>query len=524
MAEERKEAPPWFESDTYINKINEFVPYPSEDDIKLKHNFYKKNNKFKFSRFKLNPIKNKLVFNKPSNTNIEESILMEKLKVTLNKMKNNDKSKHIIDGYKTKALNKISRSNKITKNRTIYIEFSKKQRNILLSWIDEARRVYNFTVDYYNKHKKKFNYDYTDLKLIIFKKLYGDSKKPIPYDILTDEIRMFCSNLKGNITAIKNGTKRHFEMKHKKKYNSYSLFIAKKSISKNGIFGNLLGKQPGFFDKYKIDCIHSDCRLIYDYVENKFYLKYLVYEDKKIISKKRKPVCALDPGEKVFMAYYGFTDYGMIGDDIRKIILKIETKIRQLNSKLKLNKNKKGKSIKNKKTLKKTIQRHHNKIKNIVKELHNQTALYLCRNYDTILIPKFEVSKMVRNDGKTMKDIYKENKKNILNKAIENKEDIKKTLKSYSRKSRLNKRVKYVLYQLSHYKFRQHLLNKGKEYGCDVKEVTEEYTSKLCSKCNHLSDKYKERVKECTHCHFKIQRDYNGSRHILIKNHAEYVN
>lgn len=48
--------------------------------------------------------------------------------------------------------------------------------------------------------------------------------------------------------------------------------------------------------------------------------------------------------------------------------------------------------------------------------------------------------------------------------------------------------------------------------------VTEEYTSKTCGKCGHMSDKYKNRVKECEKCNNKINRDLNGSRNILLKN------
>jgi len=55
------------------------------------------------------------------------------------------------------------------------------------------------------------------------------------------------------------------------------------------------------------------------------------------------------------------------------------------------------------------------------------------------------------------------------------------------------------------------------EYGCEVKIVTEEYTSKCC-RCGILSDNYTNRIKSCSNCNLKIDRDINGSRNILIKN------
>ena len=42
-----------------------------------------------------------------------------------------------------------------------------------------------------------------------------------------------------------------------------------------------------------------------------------------------------------------------------------------------------------------------------------------------------------------------------------------------TKKVNLSKKVKFVLNNLSHYKFKQHLLHKGKEYGCDIKILTE---------------------------------------------------
>ena len=150
----------------------------------------------------------------------------------------------------------------------------------------------------------------------------------------------------------------------------------------------------------------------------------------------------------------------------------------------------------------------------MVKELHNKTALYLVKNYKQILLPKFETSNMIgkkfiKNEVKNIKTLPSENQKIQYRKL--------------TKKVNLSKKVKFVLNSLSHYKFKQHLLHKGKEYGCDVKIVTEEYTSKCCSRCGYLSDEYINRMKICPYCNLKINRDINGSRNILIKNsHGNY--
>jgi transposase len=90
--------------------------------------------------------------------------------------------------------------------------------------------------------------------------------------------------------------------------------------------------------------------------------------------------------------------------------------------------------------------------------------------------------------------------------------------KKVTRKSRLNKRVKFVLQMLSHYSFRQHLNNKCIEYGCHMEIVTEEFTSKTCTKCGKVENNFNNRTKKCSDCDYTINRDIGGARNILIKN------
>ena len=67
------------------------------------------------------------------------------------------------------------------------------------------------------------------------------------------------------------------------------------------------------------------------------------------------------------------------------------------------NKNKSGEKIRNRNKLKKRIQKYYRNIQNYVKELRNKTALYLCRNYERIIIPEFKTQNMIsgRNNNKS---------------------------------------------------------------------------------------------------------------------------
>jgi putative transposase len=300
-------------------------------------------------------------------------------------------------------------------------------------------------------------------------------------------------------------------MSKKEPRDYYSFLIPQKSISTKGIFTTLLGVIPNFSDFIDKGKIKADCRLYCDFFMNKYYLCCPSYSE-RINKDQKEEICSLDPGERIFMGFYGLNEYGRIGEDIRIPILKCEMKIRRKQRILSRNKNRNDKSIKNKKEIRKRQRRQYNKIKNIVKELHNKTALFLCKRYKKVLIPLFETQKMVANK----REIKKQTKETV--KKIMEGKDSKREIREYTRKRRLNGRVKFVLNNLSHYKFRQHLLNKGQEYGCEIKVVTEEHTSLACTKCGIMSNKYKDREKECITCGYKINRDINGARNILIKN------
>ncbi len=76
--------------------------------------------------------------------------------------------------------------------------------------------------------------------------------------------------------------------------------------------------------------------------------------------------------------------------------------------------------------------------------------------------------------------------------------------------------MKSVLTRQSHYKFKECLKAEAKKYRTNVYDTTEEFTSQMCTKCGELSKVYERRIKKCK-CGFRIDRDINGSRNILIK-------
>ena len=390
------------------------------------------------------------MIHKPTDIIKEKNILIDNLNENIKKL--GETGNNSIKTAITKITNKINNLGKVIKSFTYEIYPNDQQVNILHKWFNECDIVYNECVKLNNIKRTKneyINLDYKKTKLDIFQNLYNNTSKPAPYDILTDEVRTFCSNLKSCITNNKNGYIKHFNLTAKNRYHGRSILIPKPAINKNGFYSLLLYGPIKGFENINVNLIKCDCRLVYNKYLNKYYLKCPMYIEVKNIE-NRKETVALDPGERIFMTYYSFNDCGMIGYDIRNKILNYHIKIKKLQRIIS------KKKINNKSRLVRRLKKYYLKIKFLVKELHNKTALYLVKNYKQILIPKFETSKMI---GKT----FIKNELSRINSESPDKQQTEK--RKLTKKVRLSKSVKFVLSSLSHYSFQQHLLHKGKEYG-----------------------------------------------------------
>lgn len=404
------------------------------------------------------------------------------------------------------------------RSHKILIKLSKIQKDMIKVWMNKAAEVYNICVEKYNNNPK-FASNFINAKKIIMNEINYEN---IPYDILVYEIKQFYENISSCFTNLKNGNIDKFEIKNKNIKRNQTITIYKNAIKNKGIYPTYLNNIKDFNQIVDIYKIKSDCKLTWDKTNDNFYLYIPHYiKCKETIINDIIKICALDPGEKIFQTIYSLIDCGFIGEDIRIPILKYQSKIKKYQRLLNKKKTTKGNRI-NKRKIKAKINKLYKKIKGLVNELHKKTALYLCKNYNIILIPEFKTQEMI-SDKVISKNKFKENVNKIKEENKVNAIECKEKLKTYKRKIRLNSRVKFVLNQLSHYKFKQQLFSKAEEYGCLCVQVTEEYTSQLCSTCGKLSKKYKGREKECTHCGKTIHRDINGSRNILLKNIVDHI-
>lgn len=211
------------------------------------------------------------------------------------------------------------------------------------------------------------------------------------------------------------------------------------------------------------------------------------------IKKKKKPsheVVALDPGVRTFLTAYSPTaGIGKLlqgGLEKTKSMLGRIDSIASVMSKIKANgfDDKHGKnSIRNRKRL---IHKLWKKIKNTRLHMHYTTCNFLLDNFKHILLPKFETSKMVKKENRSIGT---------------------KTAKD--------------MLTWGHYEFQQRLIWKSQRRGYinNIWIVSEAHTTITCGRCGIMN--YNVGGNEifcCNKCNLVIDRDINAARNILMRN------
>lgn len=198
-------------------------------------------------------------------------------------------------------------------------------------------------------------------------------------------------------------------------------------------------------------------------------------------SKNGGKAIGLDPGLRCFLTGFdgnSFTEFAKY--DLGKIA-RLCQHLDKMQSKHDRSKGSKNSRLRYR--LKQAMERIRTKIKNLRSEVHKQVGSYLARNYDVIYLPTFETSQMVA------KGIRKLNSKSA--RAM----------------------MTWAFYQFS--QTLEHLCNR---YGSRLVRVTEEYTSKTCTKCGHIHKTLGgSKTFRCPKCGYEIPRDFNGALGIFLK-------
>jgi putative transposase len=132
--------------------------------------------------------------------------------------------------------------------------------------------------------------------------------------------------------------------------------------------------------------------------------------------------------------------------------------------------------------MKKAMNRIRWKIRDLIAELHHKTALFLCKNFDVILLPTYETQQM----------------------------SCKATRKIRSKTVRM-------MLTFSPFKFKTFLKQKAFEMGKIVIDTNEAYTSKTVSWTGEVKWNLGGAKTIRDACGVRMDRDYNGARGILLR-------
>ena len=126
------------------------------------------------------------------------------------------------------------------------------------------------------------------------------------------------------------------------------------------------------------------------------------------------------------------------------------------------------------------------KIKEKVRNLHWQTARWMCSRHSVVLMGHLKTSEITKKANRVM-----------------------------------GKKATLVMLALSHYQFQWRLLMKAEELGCQARLVNERLTTKRCTMCSNIHRGIGGREDFfCPNplCELAIHRDLNAARNMLIMN------
>lgn len=228
-------------------------------------------------------------------------------------------------------------------------------------------------------------------------------------------------------------------------------------------------------------CVLTDSATELTYNKGRWFAHFPVEIEAEADYTETNRIIALDPGVRTFLTGFDGNDFLEFGNGDFTRIAKLCTHLDKLKSRHDKSKGRAFKRLRYK--LRQAMERVRTRIKNLRSELHKQVASYLAKSYDVIVLPTFETSQMVA----------------------------KKSRKLHSKTARAM--MTWAFYQFS--QTLQHLCNR---YGSKLVRVTEEYTSKTCTKCGHVHRKLGGNKKfKCPHCGYEIPRDFNGALGIFLK-------
>jgi IS605 OrfB family transposase len=385
----------------------------------------------------------------------------------------------------------------VYKTYKIKIFPTEEQKIIFSKWFNSYRIMYNET----NKIIKNL-YHHEGIYYTNFITLRNKYMKDVKQQICKHSgllihiadlaIKDICAKYKSSIE----NKHKNFRIRYKKinAQNKY-FFVESRMINKNktSFCPSQLGNTIVTEHNFSLKNIKSDFMVQYISKLDTYYL--VIPELVTKTESKNKSAISLDPGCETFMT--GYTDEFCIkiGYNVGKIIKPILFKMDGIK-----------RTVKDEKLKKKLLEKCEIKIENLIDDLHWKVIDFLTENYGTIYLGNLSTKSIVSN------------------------------------KNKLPKIVKRIMLKLSLCKFKERLKYKCEAKGIEYYVVDERYTSITCGLCYDINRNLgKGRMYNCTHykpyvmnnnyeciyndnpfIYFKIDRDMNGARNIMLRGIYEH--
>lgn len=378
------------------------------------------------------------------------------------------------------------------------MHLTKAQKALFNKWMDVTRFVYNCAVAAVNKGA--VGVVLKDLRALFVKDgcpflcRYPWVKENCPYDVRDEAIRDLCKNFKTNMARCKNCRSHHFRLhfQRKRAQTGSMAFLTKHWNAQNSVYyRTTMKKAMGAGATLRIQfseplpSLRHDGRVVkenghfYLVVNQTVRMPICSPENQRAVEGKRR-VVSIDPGVRTFMTCYDpkgeIVEFGC--GDVKRLT-GLRASIQDLVDKqAKTNHRRRYR-------LQRAINRLRVKMRNVIADTHYRVSKWLAKNYESILLPRMDVRRMVKKEGR-----------------------------------RLNGTGASNLLVWSHCKFYDRLMQQCERMGSRVVECTEEYTSQTCGKCGVLNKclgSSKTFVCGVEGCGYEIDRDFNGARNILLK-------
>jgi putative transposase len=377
------------------------------------------------------------------------------------------------------------------KARKIRLYPNKAEREKLLKWFGTARWTYNECIkamEHYGIPNKKKELRAHTLNEEAFVLDQWAWVKETPYDIRDEAMNDCHKACKTNKMRVKTGGIKRFRMQYRtRKDPTQSIVIHGKHW--NHTRGNYSFLHAIYASEPLPTKLDYDCRLQLTAL-GEFYIcipmPLAIRPENQGPIGNSKRMIALDPGIRTFVTGYdpsglamewGKNDIGRI----YRLCYAVDDLQSRWTSDPNVRHHRRWK-------MKRAAMRLRKRIRSLVDEFHRKLAKWLCESYHLVLLPTFEVSKMMPRGQR-----------------------------------RIGSKTARAMATWSHARFRQRLLDKVREYPwCNVVLVNEAYTSKTCGACGQLHPSLGgSKHFHCQFCGFDIGRDYNGARNIYLRYMSE---